>query len=109
MDLPFVEPDNEAQQSNELIRYDLTRVPTNVGENVPEELKPGYKPPPEPMDEISEVELEQELEEMASCLGREALGEECDFDLKSEESSALLNQAINLMGLLGVTYLYTIL
>ena len=107
MDLPFVEPDNEAQQSNELIRYDLTRVPTNVGENVPEELKPGYKPPPEPMDEISEVELEQELEEMASCLGREALGEECD--IKSEESSALLNQAINLMGLLGVTYLYTIL
>ena len=54
MDLHFVEPSTETTQSNELIRYDLTLVPTNVGDNVPEELKPGYKPPltPEPNEEL---------------------------------------------------------
>ena len=29
-----------------MIRYDLTMVPTNVGEGVPEEIQPGYKAPP---------------------------------------------------------------
>ena len=73
MDLRFVEPSTETQ-SNELIRYDLTQVPTNVGDNVPEELKPGYKPPPtpEPEDEIANLEYEQEL---AKCIGESA-----DFD-----------------------------
>ena len=58
MDLRFVEPSTETAQSNELIRYDLTQVPTNVGDNVPEELKPGYKPPPTPEPEDDELDLE---------------------------------------------------
>ena len=57
MDLHFVEPSTETTQSNELIRYDLTLVPTNVGDNVPEELKPGYKPPPTP-EPNEELDLE---------------------------------------------------
>ena len=61
MDLHFVEPSTETTQSNELIRYDLTLVPTNVGDNVPEELKPGYKPPPTPTPEPKE---ELDLEEL---------------------------------------------
>ena len=59
MDLRFVEPSTETAQSNELIRYDLTQVPTNVGDNVPEELKPGYKPPPTPEPENDELDLEE--------------------------------------------------
>ena len=57
MDLHFIEPSTETTQSNELIRYDLTLVPTNVGDNVPEELKPGYKPPPTP-EPNEELDLE---------------------------------------------------
>ena len=41
MDSPFDGPNEisqNASQSNELIRYDLTELPTNVGDNVPEEL-----------------------------------------------------------------------
>ena len=63
MDLHFIEPSTETTQSNELIRYDLTLVPTNVGDNVPEELKPGYKPPPtpEPKEELDLEELTESV------------------------------------------------
>ena len=51
MDLPFV-------GSNEMIRYDLTALPTNVGDDVPEELQPQVKIPEKTVDESNEEMIE---------------------------------------------------
>ena len=87
-----------------MIRYDLTMVPTNVGDDVPEEIQPGYKAPPK--DENLTTKSAEDVEEkVKKCVK----GEDKDCkDLQDELESGALSIISSISVVLATSLMLTL-